>query len=184
MTRTLKQTRVKYRAVEEEDLAYYYAAYLKGALAKLDPMLSGPSEDIKATDFDRMIADVLGKRDMVATYFAEDPHGRMVPAGFVGLLNPLQIPWLVVSEMIWFPWAGPRAKLANALNFVNDLRDEVTIQAFADIRPKETSLDGVGSQAFYTHLCKYGVMRRVGQMHDFYGPGRNAAVFQSKRRKT
>ena len=32
---------------------------------------------------------------------------------------------------------------------------------------------------FFEHLGKYGVLRRVGTIHGYFGPGQNAVMFQS-----
>jgi len=179
----LKLTPVEFRSGDESHLGYYYHAYRKGALSKFDLAFIKAGVDLSPIEFNELFLETMSKRDRVATYFGYNEKKEMVPIGFVGLINPLGIAWFVISEMVWFPWALSRQKLASGLNLINELRNDAVIQSFADVRPPETSLDGVGSKAYYTHLCKYGVMRRVGTMEDFYGPGLPAAVFQSKRRK-
>ena len=32
---------------------------------------------------------------------------------------------------------------------------------------------------FFQHLCKYGVLRRVGTLRDAYGEGKRSAIYQS-----
>lgn len=128
-----------------------------------------------------MFLQVASTRDAAVTLIADTDEGR-IPVGFLGGNMP-QDKMLIISEVIWFPEARPRHRIATVANFINELRDEMVVFEYADNRPASKSADGMNSKAFFEHLCRYGIMRRVGTVHDFYGQGNSAALFQSRKRK-
>lgn len=137
---------------------------------------------MQPSEFDHVFVDIVSSRDVVVSLIGE-VDGEMTPVGFVGGYTPGGGQLMFVNEFLWFPWARKRHKLSCAANFINEIRDAYRVMLFADTRPKETSHDGTDTKSFYEHLCRYGIIRRVGTMHDFAGPGISAAVFESRQRK-
>lgn len=126
-------------------------------------------------DFEVCLLEVLGQRDWGLTLIADTKGGR-VPVGSISAMNPLSTRLVTIADIIWFPWASHRNCVESAVNFINELRDDFTIMEYADEREQST-------KRFFENLCMYGIMRRVGTVHDFYGPGSSAALYQSRRRK-
>lgn len=71
----------------------------------------------------------------------------------------------------WFTWATPRNKLECALDFLIEMKKEAF--GILIIEPE--------NWRFFGHLCKYGVLRRVGTFRGYWADGRDAAVFETVR---
>lgn len=68
----------------------------------------------------------------------------------------------------WFQEGRPRQRLECALRFLLNLKKASLVV----IEAKEANWP------FFGHLCKYGVLRRVGTIRDAYGAGGRTAIFQ------
>lgn len=79
---------------------------------------------------------------------------------------------LFVADVIWFPWASKRNKLETTLHFINEIREHLVVMEFAKQNDKK----------HWEHICKYGVMRRVGTVNDLAATGEPIALFQSRAR--
>lgn len=104
------------------------------------------------------------------TLCAKTREGKR-PAAIVLLHQPdkrAAVLWM--ADVIWFPWATARNKLESIVYFMNAMRKDWLIMEFAV--PNE--------QAFFDHVCRYGVMRRAGTLYDLYTVP--AAVFQTRKR--
>ena len=71
-------------------------------------------------------------------------------------------------HVIWFKEATGRQRLEITLRFLLNLKKTnlVVIEAKQPYWP------------FFEHLCKYGVLRRVGTIRDAYGAGGRTAIYQ------
>jgi len=126
-------------------------------------------------DFTSILAEVLAPRDWALTLLADTPDGR-IPIGSLTAMNPLGTRIVWIADILWFKWSSPRNRIESVANFINEMRDDFTVMEYADEREPET-------KRFFENLCKYGIMRRVGTLHDLYGPGNSAAFYQSRKRK-
>lgn len=133
------------------------------------------SLEMGRADFEAAVVDTLGPRDWVVTLIADTKDGRL-PVGCVSAMNPLGTRLVTIADVLWFPWASSRNCLESMVHFINETRDDYTIMEYADEREAHT-------KGFFETLCKYAVMRRVGTVHDLYGSGNSAALYQSRRRK-
>lgn len=79
-------------------------------------------------------------------------------------------PFMIVGEMIWFPWATARNKIESAVNFFNEMRDELPFMEYAEPENKE----------FFELMCKHSIMHRVGTSYNVF-PGERTSVFETKR---
>lgn len=77
---------------------------------------------------------------------------------------------LIEPGVVFFPWATMRNKLETSVNFLNQSRKS----RFAIMRLPVTE------KRFAEQLCRYGVCRRVGTLHDYFGPGEPATEFQTR----
>lgn len=76
---------------------------------------------------------------------------------------------------LWFPEASYRNKLELGLVLFIELKKRHLVLVTAMTPKGEKSSD----VKFFEHLGKYGVLRRVGTIHGYFGPDDNAVIFQS-----
>jgi len=83
-----------------------------------------------------------------------------------------------VSDLIWFPWTSPWTVVKAFARFVHEVRET----DFADGQ-KYMILEFAREQdqGFFDHMCKYGIMRRIGTSHEIYPDGK-ACVYESRRK--
>lgn len=105
------------------------------------------------------------------TLFADSSKGYMPIGVVLGILPTPVSPFIIIGDMLWFPWASRRNKLESTVNFINEVRKEVALMEYASME----------DQRFFEHICKYGIMRRVGTSY-VIGDG-PAAVFETRKVK-
>lgn len=90
----------------------------------------------------------------------------MVGIVFASIKNELMEP-----HAIWFQWATRRNIMETAVRFFVETRKEFKVIVFS--KPE--------TRTFFTHLCKYGLLRRVGTFKNFFPDDDDAAIFQGRR---
>lgn len=117
---------------------------------------------------DQMVDRIAGSG---AAYVLEaaSPKGH-IP---VGLMLMASHGHRVEPHVSWFSWAMPRQKMESVVHLVNELRRQflVVVPAKKEDWP------------FYTHVCKHGIMKRVGKAEDWFGfeAGNDSMIFISRR---
>lgn len=170
LRRTLTR-KVDYRPTEREDMKWIWAAYKKGALASMGEAFA--SGEMPASDFATAFEQEI-KQTYHATWtlFAETSRG-FVPVGIIlgfwSHPNPRFAPFMIVGDMVWFPWATARNRIESAVNFFNGVRHEIQMVEYANESAKR----------FFEMLAGHGVVRRVGTMFNVY-PGQATAVFETR----
>lgn len=170
----LKQTlkrRTAYRPIEDADCRYAWAAYKKGALTSMGPRFSGGELDPDAF-YKAFVDEVSSNYAGAWTLSAETPKGFLpvgIVLGFYSHPNPALSPFMIVGDMIWFPWASSRNKIESAVAFFNAIRKEIPMMEYADEKAKP----------FFEMIAKHGVMRRVGTSFNVYR-GQSTAVFETR----
>lgn len=90
------------------------------------------------------------------TLFAETKRA-FLPVGmlfaFHSHFEHAKSPFMIVGDLVWFPWASARNKIESAVGFFSRVRKEIPMTDYAH---------GEQNQRFFEMLCKHGVMRRVG----------------------
>lgn len=154
------------------DLKFVFAAWRMG---KLDfPTFRPDLDDVErashATEFCRQLHEFL-----VSNYHrqfalvANSSEGKL-PVGFALLFQPhVGSSILIMGDIIWMPWASARNKLETVVHMMNALRRDSVVLEFSP--PSE--------QPFWDHVCRYGVMRRVGTTFDIYAEP--AATYQTRK---
>ena len=71
-------------------------------------------------------------------------------------------------QVWWFPEATPRNRIELAVKFLIELKAEFLVL----IPSKEQEV------AYFKHLCKYGLLHRVGTIREYFSDGK-AVLFQS-----
>lgn len=170
LKRTLAR-KLAFRALERDDMRYLWAAYKKGCLKSLDgPFLN---DDMDAAQFSAAF-----ERELTDSYqcawilIAETKRGFMpvgAVLGFYSHPNPRLAPFMIIGDMLWFPWASPRNKVESAVYFFNRIRHEIPMVEYANEDAKR----------FFEMIAAHGVVRRVGTSHNVY-PGIATAVFETR----
>lgn len=168
--------RTDFRPIEAEDLAHVWAAYKKGALASMgDDFADGA---LSALDFKAAFeAEIIRRYDAAWILFAETTLGfRQIGMvlGFWPQPDTEKAPFMLVGDIVWFPWASPRNRLAGAVHFFNAMRDTIPMMDMG-VLPKD--------RHFFDVLCQHGVMARIGTSQIVYRD-QPAAIYETRRRTT
>lgn len=88
--------------------------------------------------------------------------------------GPPRIRQLYEPHTAWFPWATARNKVECGLRFFNTVRREMCCLVYAPPTERE----------YYTQMCRYGVLRRVGRALDYFGFDNDPAdIWETRRSK-
>lgn len=170
LAKTLKR-RTEFRPIEDADCRYAWAAYKKGALKSLGQRFAGAElgpDEFYLAFVDEVKANYAGGW----TLSAETKKGFLpvgIVLGFYSHPNPALSPFMIIGDMVWFPWASDRNKIEAAVGFFNAIRKEIPMVEYADEKAKP----------FFEMIAKHGVMRRVGTSFNVY-PGQQTAVFETR----
>lgn len=172
LRKTLKRN-ISFRPSEAEDIRYAFAAYKKGSLAGM----AAPFDDPKMSpeEFKTAFEAVVTTRYHGAwTFFGETKKG-FIPIGFLLAFysHPLPSfsPFMIVGDLVWFPWASTRNKIESAVNFFTKIRNEIPMVDYSH---------GEANKKFFEMLCRHGIMRRVGTMFNVV-KGEPVTVFETRR---
>jgi hypothetical protein len=165
---------VDFRPIEATDVRYLFAAYKDGALASMGAAFA--QAGMSAAEFKQAFeAEVVERYAGAWTLFAMTRKG-FIPVGcvlgFYSHPDPRLSPFMIVGDMLWFPWASARNRLEAAVNFFKVIRLTIPMVEYADDRAKP----------FFEVLARHGIVRRVGTMLSVY-PDRQTAVFETTRKE-
>jgi len=93
---------------------------------------------------------------------------REIPVG-MAVLSLFQT--MYYPHVFWMPWATDRNKIESAVRFLADLNKEGPVVILS---PQERV-------HYYSHLGRYGLLRKVGLMRNYYGKGEDATLFEGVR---
>jgi hypothetical protein len=170
-SRVLKRGGAKLVPLAQEHFPFAWAAYRRGVFEHIPDFPEG----LDAAEFTARLADTaltvarMGGEIVVA--IASTPQGNI----------PLALATVEYSDgkafphAIWFPEASYRNKLELGLMLFIALKEHHLVLVTAQTAKGEKSAD----VKFFEHLGKYGVLRRVGTIHGYFGSGQNAVMFQS-----
>lgn len=169
--RTLAR-RLEFRPIEAEDVKYAWAGYKQGALKDM----AGPLADdgMSAEEFNATFQGTVAARYHGAwTLFADTKRG-FLPVGMVfAFYSHADItlsPFMIIGDIVWFPWASGRNKVESAVNFFHNIRSTVPMMDYAY---------GDTNRRFFEMICSHGVMRRVGTTFNVV-KGEPCAVFETR----
>ena len=167
--------RLHFSPIERDDLRYVWAAYKKGCLASMGEQWAGG--EMAAPEFSEAFeAEIKSNYHGTWTLFAEARKGFMpvgLVLGFWSHPNPRFAPFMIVGDMVWFPWATPRIRIEAAVYFFHRIRAEIPMVEYAREQHKR----------FFEVLCQHGIMRRIGTSSNVY-PGEQTAVYETKARES
>ena len=155
--RGLKRSRVlrrgcSYRAYEDDDLKWFWAAYRTGAFSGI--LEGGLSQEAFTENMLMTISALLEKGGEFIVTEAVVAGQGVSPVGiFVVEFADLSA-W---PGAHWFEWATKRNKLECSVLFLRNLKREVMpmIVAEPELVP------------FYSHIARYGLLRRAGTIPNY-----------------
>ena len=143
---------------------YLWAAYKRGALSHLPDFPENMTAEAFGTRMSEEIVALIQTQGDAEVLIAKTRHGS-IPIGLATIHYAARH---IEPEWLWFSEASLRNKLECAAKFLVALKSQVGIVIAA--KPENVT--------FYGHLCKYGILRRVGIFHDYW-PSENAVLYQS-----
>lgn len=160
-----------FRPIEQEDMKYIWAAYRNGALETMGDDFK--SADLSAADFaQRFEQEILANYSGAWTMFAETKRG-MIPVGlalgFYSHHDQKFAPFMIVGDLIWFPWSTHRNRIESAVNFFHRIRSTTPMVEYARGEYKR----------FFEMICQHGVMRRIGTTYNVY-PNEATAIYETR----
>lgn len=144
--RNLIRRDTSFRPIEIEDMKWLWAAYKTGSF----DAVAFPEDLAKEELTDMMLAHFASMHE-VFVLETETKRGK-IPVGVVGSL----ITERTEPHVNWFSWATSRNKLECATYFFSKMRNRPLL-----VWSKEEHVK------FYTHVSRYGVLRRIGKVYKF-----------------
>ncbi len=118
---------------------------------------------------------VLARYHGAWTLFAETTRG-FLPVGLVFAFfshhDQALSPFMILGDVIWFPWATSRNKIESAVGFFSKIRKEIPMMGYAH---------GDMDRKFFECLCKHAIMQRVGTTFNVIR-GKAVAIFETMAR--
>lgn len=152
------QRDTSFRGFTIDDVKWLWAAYKKGAF---EGSFLGP--DMDKEEFTTSVVEHLSAFNEVFLLETETKRGK-IPVGLVSLVTTNGS----VPHVDWFPWASARNKIEAITCFFSKMRNRPMLVWVRDIDIK-----------FYTHVSKYGVLRRIGKVYKF-GSDNDYMLFQTR----
>lgn len=158
----LLKTKITFKEPGAEDLRWLWAAY------KMGDFDDGIIEGIDQADFAETMTELLSRYTWGSIAMAKIPgKEELVPVGLFVVEGEGRI---VMPHVRWFSWAKPRVRLAGAASFLIELKKDVIGIVYAKMNEKR----------FFEQLCRYGIIRRVGHIHNFFDENETAVLFQTR----
>lgn len=164
LRRTLKR-RFDYRPIEVDDIKYLWAAYKTGALATM----GFEREDLSAAEFKSEMEKAIVERCHAAWTLSAETRKGFIPVGIVIAGWAPNASYLIVTGMVWMPWASNRNKLESMVGFLNGVRKDFPLMFYATPEHKR----------MYEVCAMHSVVRRVGTSYVAI-PGKACAVFETR----
>ena len=142
-----------------------WAAYKRGIFGDGFPAGMEPLDFYEAVC--GRVAGLLQGGGDALVLLAATPKGR-IPVGLAALTVHQGQAW---PHVVWFPEASQRNRLECTLKFLLMAREKVN--AVLVIQPADVD--------FFAHVCKYGVLRRIGTGRGWFGPS-DAVLYETVRR--
>lgn len=162
---------LEFRAFQEEDVKFVWAAYKIDGLSEFDEKFADKS--LSASEFQAAFMEELlsvyheGWTLIAPTVKGVRPVGMVL--GFWAHPDPRFKTYLNIGCILWFPWASARNRVESAVNFFNAMRTEVKMVDYVRHKDKK----------FFEMLARHGVMRRVGTSYNVY-PNQPALIFETR----
>lgn len=162
----------------DDDAKWAFAAYRKGAF-------EGIPEGLNGDDFKGALRAWLGTvaspgLPAYETHVLVAHHdlGEQTPIGFVvmGLDGYKAYP-----AVIWFPWASNRNRLEGVVRWLHEGRKRLMPVIEVKNGPAVPRAPHGLDRRFMDWMGRYGIVRPVGALSDWWGPGQHGFVYQGQR---
>lgn len=144
------------------DLRYAWAAYRAGAFPRVQ-------EGLTKENFWPQIARWVEATRPGAAFASLTDRGGHVLGWLIAWRFALGSAHAIEYRVVWSPWASARFRLESVIAFLARTRGQA--KAIWACEGAESRL--------YEHACRYGVARTMCHSHGFFGPGRDAKLFES-----
>lgn len=161
-----------FRPIEDADVRYAFAAYKDGALKDMAGPFADPGMDAKT--FKAVFeATVMARYHGAWTLFAHTAKG-FLPVGmvfaFYSHAEHALSPFMIIGDIVWFPWASRRNRVEAAVNFLSIVRKSVPLMDYAH---------GEINKRFWDVMCAHAVCRRVGTTMNVV-KGQPVAIYETR----
>ena len=109
-----------------------------------------------------------GQGDVFVLHGQRKDTGKVVPVAAVTVIPAQGQMW---PHVYWFPWATARNKIECSLRFLLDTKERFNLIVVS--LPQDVD--------FFMHLCRYGVIRRIGTGRGWLGET-DVVLFETVRR--
>ncbi len=117
----------------------------------------------------RTVADILrGQGDVFVLHGERKDTGKVAPLAAVTMVPAQNQMW---PHVYWFPWATTRNKIECSLRFLLEMKERFNLIVVS--LPQDVD--------FFMHLCRYGVIRRIGTGRGWLGET-DVVLFETVRR--
>lgn len=168
LNRTLRR-KVVIRQTTLEDLRWFYGGYVKGAFKEHFP------DGLNAQGFIAAVNEISDRA--IKTVEISDGNNKRP----LGVITERIEHGMVEAHVVWMPWTTARNRIEGAIRYINDIRKVPNIWGGKPDRLIALFAVEGEDKVLMTHICRYGILRRVGTLEDAAGPGRPYALFQTKR---
>lgn len=148
--------------LKDSDVKYIWAAYKMGGMPE-DVLPQGLSKE----QFMECVVDFVGA---VSNIYILRGSNKGVSDMPIALVASLIIGQRMEPHVTWFPWATSRNKVETSINFINEMRKNYKLHIIS-------SMDDV---PFFNHLCRYGIVQRIGKRIGYYANGDHAMFYQER----
>lgn len=159
------------------DTKIIWAAYRMGGM---DPQRF--PEGLTRDEFLDRLSETVGSANVADVLIAARTPTRQTPFP-VGIVFGATDGWSVAPRPFWFPWASKRNKLECMLAWVTERRRTHQVYFDASMAVPLTDRKKVSERRLPEHLCRYGIVDRVGRDPDYFGPDHHAMRYASIRPK-
>ena len=165
--------KMAFRPIEAEDVKFAWAAYKKGALTSMAGPFAQPN--LTAEEFNiEFQATVTARYHGAWTLFAEVSKRGHMPVGLVLAFyshpDPALSPFMIVADIVWFPWASARNRIEAAVHFFSVIRSSIPMVGYAN---------GDMNKRFFEMICQHGITRRIGTTFNM-AKDEPVAVFETR----
>lgn len=131
------------------------------------------AQDLDKSEFPQALMEYMEFNVLSAITFMAGDDLRVIGVGFFWPRGRI----LQTADLIWFPWASKRNVLESYLNFANEIRNTTHPESGNKYVVLEFCREE--GEKFFTQMCRYGVMRRVGTSHEVH-PNEKTCVYETR----
>lgn len=157
-----------YEPLTADHFKYLWAAYKRGRFA----MDEGMDPPTFAATLRQKAAELIAMGGDLFALMAKTPYGR-IPVGLVtvSFVHPAGANPQLLPSALWFPEASRRNQLECVVKFIADQRKDHVLLIIAE----------PANWRFLEQVCRYGVLRAVGKLRNYWSDGTDAMVYEGVR---